>query len=69
MADAFESAGLTARKIHRYGWKPSLPDLRDHVADASELKILDEVDPRADLPGVFTDMLHRTDALKTAILP
>ena len=53
MADAFESAGLTARKIHRYGWKPSLPDLRDHVADASELKILDEVDPRADLPDVF----------------
>jgi L-iditol 2-dehydrogenase len=25
--------------------------------------------PLADLPGVFTDMLHRTDALKTAILP
>ena len=53
MADAFESAGLTARNIRRYGWKPSLPDLRDHVADASELKILDEVDPRADLPDVF----------------
>ena len=53
MADAFESAGLTARKIHRYGWKPSLPDLRDHIADASELKILDEVDPRGDLPAVF----------------
>jgi C1A family cysteine protease len=53
MADVFESAGLTARRIHRYGWKPSLPDLRDHVADASELKILDEVDPRADLPDVF----------------
>jgi C1A family cysteine protease len=53
MADAFESAGLTSRKIHRYGWKPSLPDLRDHVADASELKILDEVDPRAELPDVF----------------
>jgi C1A family cysteine protease len=30
-----------------------LPDLRDHVADTSELKILDEVDPRADLPAVF----------------
>jgi C1A family cysteine protease len=53
MADAFESAGLTARTIHRYGWKPSLPDLRDHIADAAELNILDEVDPRADLPAVF----------------
>jgi len=53
MPDAFETAGLTPRKIHRYGWKPSLPDLRDHIADASELPILDEVDPRADLPDVF----------------
>ena len=53
MADAFDKAGLTARKIHRYGWKPSLPDLRDHIADSSELKIQDEVDPRADLPAVF----------------
>ena len=53
MADAFEAAGLTSRKIHHYGWKPSLPDLRDHIADTSELKILDEVDPRAELPDVF----------------
>src|SRR5437764_11974882 len=53
MADALEHARLTPRKIHGYGWKPSLPDLRDHVADASGLKILDEVDPRADLPDVF----------------
>ena len=53
MADAFDKAGLTARQIHRYGWKPSLPDLRDHLADSSELNILDEVDPRADLPPVF----------------
>jgi C1A family cysteine protease len=53
MADAFETAGLTPRKIHRYGWKPSLPDLRDHIADASELTILDEVDPRPELPPVF----------------
>jgi C1A family cysteine protease len=53
MADALETAGVTPRKIHRYGWKPSLPDLRDHIADTSELKILDEVDPRADLPAVF----------------
>lgn len=53
MPDVLEAAGVTPRNIRRYGWKPSLPDLRDHVADASELKVLDEVDPRADLPDVF----------------
>lgn len=53
MADALENAGLTPRKVHRYGWKPSLPDLRDHIADASGLKILEEVDPRKELPDVF----------------
>jgi C1A family cysteine protease len=53
MTDAFEAAGLTQRNIRRYGWRPSAPDLRDHIADASELAILDEVDPRADLPAVF----------------
>ena len=53
MPDVLDAAGVTPRNIRRYGWKPSLPDLRDHVADASELKVLDEVDPRADLPDVF----------------
>jgi C1A family cysteine protease len=53
MTDVFEAAGLTERKIRRYGWKPSVPDLRDHIADTSELAILEEVDPRADLPAVF----------------
>ena len=53
MTDLLEKAGLTPRKIHGYGWKPSLPDARDHIADASELAVLDEVDPRADLPDVF----------------
>jgi C1A family cysteine protease len=53
MSDALESAGVTKRTIRHYGWKPSLPDLRDHQADASALKVLDEVDPRADLPPIF----------------
>ena len=53
MTDVLENAGLTPRKIRRYGWKPSLPDLRDHVADASELAVLDEVDPRGELPAIF----------------
>jgi C1A family cysteine protease len=53
MTDVLETAGLTPRKVRYYGWKPSLPDLRDHVADASELPVLDEVDPRGELPEVF----------------
>ena len=53
MSDVFEKAGVTPRTIRRYGWKPSLPDLRDHLADASGLTVLDEVDPRGDLPAVF----------------
>jgi C1A family cysteine protease len=53
MADVLETAGLTPRNIRRYGWKPSLPDLRDHIADSSELAVLEEVDPRAELPPIF----------------
>jgi len=53
MSKVVEDAGMHPRRIRRYGWKPSLPDLRDHIADASELPVLDEVDPRRDLPPVF----------------
>jgi C1A family cysteine protease len=66
MADALKTAGLTPRKIHHYGWKPSLPDLRDHIADTSELKILDEVDPRPDLPAVF-DQAHLGSCTANAV--
>jgi len=51
--DIINAAGIEVRRVRQYGWKPSLPDLRDHVADASELPVLDEVDPRGDLPPVF----------------
>lgn len=37
---------ITPRKIEGYGWRPSLPDPRDLIADTSELAILREVDPR-----------------------
>lgn len=37
-------------KIKGYGWKPSLPDHRNVPADTSGLPILDEVDPRNDMP-------------------
>lgn len=51
--DIIQGAGIEVRSVRRYGWKPSLPDLRDHLADASGLGVLDEVDPRGDLPPVF----------------
>ncbi len=53
MTEVLERAGVEVRRVRRYGWKPSLPDLRDHVADASHLAVLDEVDPRGDMPSVF----------------
>ena len=53
MPDVLEDASAQPRRIQRYGWKPSLPDLRDHIADASELAVRDEVDPRGELPPVF----------------
>lgn len=36
------------RQIARYGWKPSLPDALDHIADHSGIKVLAEVDPRGE---------------------
>jgi C1A family cysteine protease len=53
MTDVLEDDSVQPRRIQRYGWKPSIPDLRDHIADASELAVQDEVDPRGDLFPVF----------------
>jgi C1A family cysteine protease len=41
------------RRIQGFGWKPSLPDQRDLLADTSEITVANEVDPRADLPNVY----------------
>lgn len=41
------------RKIERYGWRPSLPDPRDRIADTTTLPIHSEVDPRADMPNAY----------------
>lgn len=38
---------------HPLGWKPSLPDAGDDVADVSGLRLLEEVDPRGDMPPVY----------------
>jgi C1A family cysteine protease len=38
---------------HHFGWKPSLPDFHDIPADARDLTVLDEVDPRPDMPPVY----------------
>lgn len=48
---------IVTRKISRYGWKPSLPDPRDIVADTSELPILNEVDPRSEYMTEIYDQL------------
>ena len=53
MPDVLGDASVRPRRIQRYGWKPSLPDLRDHIADAAELPVHGDVDPRGDLPPVF----------------
>lgn len=48
---------LVSRKIKGYGWKPSLPDPRDIVADTSELKIYAEVDPRGQyMTGIYDQL-------------
>lgn len=36
-----------------YGWKPSLPDHRNAPADTAGLPILEEVDPRAEMPEPY----------------
>jgi C1A family cysteine protease len=41
------------RRITRYGWKPSLPDHRDLLADTTGLTVLPEVDPRPEMPPVY----------------
>jgi C1A family cysteine protease len=41
------------RHIERYGWKPSLPDHRDLLADTTGLTPLPEVDPREQMPPVY----------------
>lgn len=37
----------------RYGWRPSLPDQRDLIADTSDLPVPREVDPRHRMPPVY----------------
>lgn len=46
------------RKIARYGWKRSLPDQRDVLADTSGLAILPEVDPRGHYMTPIYDQLR-----------
>lgn len=42
-----------SRKIQGYGWKPSLPDSRDLIADTATLKVLPEVDPRKNMQAPY----------------
>jgi C1A family cysteine protease len=47
---------VEARQIARYGWKPSPPDHRDLIADPSEIKVLDEVDPREYMTPIYDQL-------------
>jgi C1A family cysteine protease len=38
------------------GWHPSPPDHRDHQADASGIKVLTLVDPRAEMPSIYDQL-------------
>src|ERR1700739_365218 len=57
LADANGVAAQTSdnhRLQHHYGgWRPSLPDFQDHVADFSGITVLPEVDPRPQMPPVY----------------
>lgn len=44
---------VPSEERHPYGWKPSLPDVGDDVADVGGLRLLEEVDPRGDMPPVY----------------
>lgn len=55
------------RKIAKYGWKPSLPDPRDILADTSQLSILDEVDPRSQYMTLIYDQLALGSCTSQAI--
>jgi C1A family cysteine protease len=47
---------IIERKIQKYGWKPSLPDPRDILADTSRLPVLDEVNPDAYMTPVYDQL-------------
>jgi C1A family cysteine protease len=55
------------RKIEKYGWKPSLPDPRDILADTSGISILDEVDPRHDYMTPIYDQLKLGSCTSQAV--
>lgn len=51
-----QSQTAQPRIIQRYGWKPSLPDGRDLVADTSLMPILPEVDPRGQMTPIYNQL-------------
>ena len=57
---------MADRQIQGFGWKPSLTDQRDLLADTSEITVADQVDPRADLPEVY-DQAHLGSCTANAV--
>jgi C1A family cysteine protease len=53
--------------IRGYGWRPSLPDPRDVVADPSEIEVLEEVDPRGEYMTDVYDQRHLGSCTANAV--
>ncbi len=51
----------------KYGWRPSLPDPRDILADASEIPIRAEVDPRGEYMTPVYDQLQLGSCTANAV--
>lgn len=58
---------MSEQKIQGYGWRPSLPDHRDIIADTSLLPIRPEVDPRQDYMTKVYDQLQLGSCTANAI--
>jgi C1A family cysteine protease len=58
---------ITPHKIQGYGWKPSLPDPRDIIADTSELPIFAEVDPRQEYMTAVYNQLRLGSCTANAV--
>jgi C1A family cysteine protease len=53
--------------VRSYGWRPSLPDPRDVQADASEIPVRDEVDPRGEYMTPVYDQLQLGSCTANAV--
>lgn len=53
--------------VQHYGWRPSLPDHRDQIADTTGLPVLAEVDPRGKYMSPIYDQLRLGSCTANAV--